>query len=91
MHVRRAGTIVVSFDLGLLLAERIDLVPDGFDGWAPAPRGSDDLRQRLGITARHVLGYIGSFNAYECLEECQSANWSPRSSPSKPPLTTSAC
>ena len=50
-------------------AERIDLVPNGFDGWAPAPAGSDALRQRLGITARHVLGYIGSFNAYEGLED----------------------
>ena len=50
-------------------AERIDLVPNGFDGWAPAPDGSDGLRRQLGVKARHVVGYIGSFNAYEGLED----------------------
>ena len=49
--------------------ERVDLVPNGFDGWAPAPDGSDGLRRQLGIKARHVVGYIGSFNAYEGLED----------------------
>ena len=50
-------------------AERIDLVPNGFDGWAPAPARSAVLRRQLGITAKYVVGYIGSFNAYEGLED----------------------
>lgn len=50
-------------------AERIGLVPNGFDGWVPEQDGADALRQQLRITAKYVVGYIGSFNAYEGLED----------------------
>jgi len=54
-------------------AERIALVPNGFDGWVPAQTGADAVRTKLGISAKHVVGYIGSFNAYEGLEDLISA------------------
>jgi len=50
---------------------RVDLVPNGFAGW-PAPAGEADMpvtRAGLGIRARFVVGYIGSFNIYEGLED----------------------
>lgn len=48
-------------------AERIDLVPNGFPGWEAAP-AQPVSRQNLGIRARYVVGYVGSFNVYEGLE-----------------------
>lgn len=54
-------------------AERIALVPNGFEGFAPAQDASDALRSQLGITAQYVVGYIGSFNAYEGLEDLIAA------------------
>jgi glycosyltransferase involved in cell wall biosynthesis len=49
-------------------AERIDLVPNGFPGWAED--SSVQLsRADLGISSQYVVGYVGSFNVYEGLEE----------------------
>ena len=62
-------------------ADRVDLVPNGFDGWASAPGGADALRQQLGIQAKHVVGYIGSFNAYEGLEDATISSTSKKASP----------
>jgi glycosyltransferase involved in cell wall biosynthesis len=49
-------------------AERIELVPNGFPGWADAPT-TPLARADLGISSRFVAGYVGSFNVYEGLEE----------------------
>ena len=50
-------------------AEKVDLVPNGFAGW-PSPETSGVAsRASLGIRARFVVGYIGSFNVYEGLED----------------------
>ncbi len=49
-------------------AERIELVPNGFPGWAK-PAGQSITRAALGMSARFVVGYVGSFNIYEGLEE----------------------
>ncbi len=51
-----------------VVAERIDLVPNGFPGWVET--SSVAISQAdLGIRSRYVVGYIGSFNVYEGLEE----------------------
>ncbi len=50
-------------------AERIDLAPNGFDAWSAGPNGAHTLRRQLGIRAKQVVGYIGSFSAYEGLED----------------------
>ncbi|MCB8747868.1 glycosyltransferase family 4 protein [Rhodoferax sp. U2-2l] len=48
---------------------RVQLVPNGFAGW-PTPLETKALgRVDLGIKARYVVGYIGSFNGYEGLED----------------------
>lgn len=53
-------------------AARVDLVPNGFPGW-PDDRalavGDMPTRTALGIRARYVVGYVGSFNVYEGLED----------------------
>jgi len=53
-------------------ADRVDLVPNGFDGWpddvAQQAAGAP-TRASLGIRARYVVGYVGSFNVYEGLED----------------------
>ena len=53
-------------------AARVDLVPNGFPGW-PDDRalavGDMPTRTTLGISARYVVGYVGSFNVYEGLED----------------------
>lgn len=49
--------------------ERIDLVPNGFPGWAEPHRVTGVSRADLGIESRFVVGYIGSFNGYEGLED----------------------
>jgi glycosyltransferase involved in cell wall biosynthesis len=48
-------------------ANRIDIVPNGFAGWASAPSNEPD-KENLGLKSKFVAGYIGSFNAYEGLE-----------------------
>lgn len=48
--------------------EPIDLVPNGFPGWVPASK-NPILPQDLGISSHHIIGYVGSFNIYEGLEE----------------------
>ncbi|MDD2882993.1 MAG: glycosyltransferase [Rhodoferax sp.] len=48
-------------------AERIELVPNGFPGWAASPK-VDLTRADVGIQAHYVVGYVGSFNIYEGLE-----------------------
>jgi glycosyltransferase involved in cell wall biosynthesis len=48
-------------------ANRIDIVPNGFAGWAPAPSNVPE-KENLGLTSKFVARYIGSFNAYEGLE-----------------------
>jgi glycosyltransferase involved in cell wall biosynthesis len=53
-------------------ASRIDLVPNGFDGWAiPDPQLSSNSIQRL--KAEWVIGYIGSFTDFEGLENLVKA------------------
>lgn len=48
---------------------KVSLVPNGFISW-PSPVTIDvGSRASLGIRARFVLGYIGSFNAYEGIED----------------------
>ncbi|MBS0368537.1 MAG: glycosyltransferase [Proteobacteria bacterium] len=47
---------------------KIDLVPNGFPGW-PTPGSDRPTRESLGIQSRHVVGYVGSFNVYEGLED----------------------
>ncbi|MEQ6250925.1 glycosyltransferase [Sulfitobacter sp. HNIBRBA3233] len=47
-------------------AERIHLMPNGVSD--PRPGGAPLSRADLGITARHLLGYIGSLSSYEGLE-----------------------
>lgn len=53
-------------------AARVDLVPNGFPGW-PDDRalvvGDIPTRTALGIRTRYVVGYVGSFNVYEGLED----------------------
>jgi glycosyltransferase involved in cell wall biosynthesis len=49
--------------------ERIDLVPNGFPGWVERPRAATLSRADMGMTSRYVVGYIGSFNGYEGLED----------------------
>lgn len=53
-------------------AARVDLVPNGFPGW-PDDRalvvGDMPTRTALGIRTRYVVGYVGSFNVYEGLED----------------------
>jgi glycosyltransferase involved in cell wall biosynthesis len=48
--------------------EKIHLVPNGFPGSA-APSVRSVTREELGISSRFVVGYIGSFNIYEGLED----------------------
>lgn len=50
-------------------AERVTVIPNGVDPQRFATRGSRDaeLARRLGLEARRVVGYIGSFYAYEGL------------------------
>lgn len=48
-------------------SSRIDIVPNGFAGWAPTPSIAPD-KESLGLKSKFVAGYIGSFNAYEGLE-----------------------
>ena len=48
-------------------ANRIDIVPNGFAGWATTSVNVPD-RESLGLKSKFVAGYIGSFNAYEGLE-----------------------
>lgn len=49
-------------------ADGIALVPNGFPGRAAAPKVSLS-RAGVGIRARYVVGYVGSFNVYEGLED----------------------
>lgn len=46
---------------------KIHLVPNGVGTPMPVKRGI--TRKSLGITARHVLGYVGSLSAYEGVED----------------------
>lgn len=46
----------------------IELVPNGFAGW-PVKLADGPERSTLGIHARQVVGYVGSFSAYEGLED----------------------
>lgn len=48
---------------------RIDLVPNGFPGWVECEGSNADLKKKLGIQSRYIVGYIGSFNGYEGLED----------------------
>lgn len=48
---------------------RVRLVPNGFEGWPAAPMAKALGRGDLGIKARYVVGYVGSFNGYEGLED----------------------
>ncbi len=48
-------------------AETIHLVPNGVG--LPRPPARPVTRADLGITARHVIGYIGSLSAYEGVED----------------------
>lgn len=48
-------------------AERIELVPNGFP--SPQPTKVGPTRIELGIQTRYVVGYIGSFNDYEGIED----------------------
>lgn len=51
-------------------AARVDLVPNGFAGWPDdCVQRAAPTRAALGIGARHVVGYVGSFNVYEGLED----------------------
>ncbi len=51
-------------------AEKIGVVPNAVDAEAFVPGGEPDpeLRARLGLTGKRVLGFIGSFYAYEGLD-----------------------
>lgn len=46
---------------------RIHLVPNGFPGW-PEPSSDVVTKAALGLKTKHLVGYIGSFGAYEGLE-----------------------
>lgn len=46
---------------------RIHLVPNGFPGW-PEASPVAVTKAALGLNTNHVVGYIGSFSAYEGLE-----------------------
>lgn len=48
--------------------KRIDLVPNGFPGWHEPP-STRVSRAMLGIRSRFVVGYVGSFNVYEGLDD----------------------
>ncbi len=48
--------------------DNIDLVPNGFPGWSKVDEVSVS-RHNLGIQSRYVVGYIGSFNEYEGIED----------------------
>jgi PEP-CTERM/exosortase A-associated glycosyltransferase len=52
-----------------ILGPRIRTVPNGVDvtAFKPGPAPTD-LRERLGLVGRRVLGYIGSFFSYEGLD-----------------------
>ena len=51
-------------------APGIALVPNGFPGWPERMSKNTELsRATLGSRARFLLGYIGSFNGYEGLED----------------------
>ena len=52
-----------------LALDRIDLVPNGVPQATPPATTTNVSRTALGIQARRVLGYLGSFNAYEGLED----------------------
>lgn len=49
--------------------ERVELVPNGFPGWPKAGLAASAIKARLGIKSRFVVGYVGSFNGYEGLED----------------------
>lgn len=49
--------------------ERIELVPNGFPGWPSSALALPQFKDRLGIKTRFVVGYVGSFNVYEGLED----------------------
>lgn len=49
-------------------AKKIELVPNGFSGWMPTPLSPLD-KSALGIKSQYTIGYIGSFNLYEGLED----------------------
>ena len=49
--------------------KKVDLVPNGFLGWPKSSQQESVTRAGLGIFSRYVVGYIGSFNAYEGLED----------------------
>ena len=51
-------------------ADRITVIPNAVDPQSFQPGGQADmaLADELGLTGRHVLGFIGSFYAYEGLE-----------------------
>lgn len=51
-----------------IASDRISLVPNGFPGWAETPVNPLS-RIDLGIRSQYVVGYVGSFNVYEGLEE----------------------
>ncbi len=48
--------------------DTIDLVPNGFAG-LPRPNEGGVTRATLGIKSKRVVGYVGSFSAYEGLED----------------------
>jgi glycosyltransferase involved in cell wall biosynthesis len=48
---------------------KVDLVPNGFADWPQPVKNGSMSREGLGIRARYVVGYIGSFNLYEGLED----------------------
>lgn len=53
-------------------AKKIELVPNGFSGWMPTPLSPLD-KSALGIKSQYTIGYIGSFNIYEGLEDAIEA------------------
>jgi len=48
-------------------AEKVDLVPNGFAGWPSPVTIGVASHASLGVRARFVVGYVGSFNVYEGL------------------------
>lgn len=52
-----------------ILGSKIRIVPNGVDvtAFKPGPAPTD-LRARLGLVGRRVIGYIGSFSSYEGLD-----------------------
>jgi glycosyltransferase involved in cell wall biosynthesis len=52
-------------------AKKIKLVPNGFSVKVSSMTNGDELilKQQLGIKSHYVVGYVGSFNSYEGIED----------------------